>query len=215
MAARRFGLRLAESKSMNAAIRNLGIKAKYALEELKKPFVMFRCSYVPDMSDPDIKRMVAGQALSGAGLLYGQTAPAGAPIEHVIDVTPEKGPSTATAPAEPQRQETGEVPSDATPFSLEEPKVSEAAADPGDTVTPTRVTNIDDDKAEGGKRFFIESVERINFTTTDRDTAITALKAVTAKQALVIEGGLVTIRGVAYIAISNLRTAPAVGDLKL
>ena len=97
MGARRFGLRLAESKAMNAAIRNLGVKQKYTVDELRKPFVVFRCSFVPDMSDPEVKRIVTERALGGTAKLYAH-APASQGGD-VIDV--DAGQAAAVSPAPP------------------------------------------------------------------------------------------------------------------
>lgn len=73
---RKHGLRNCEARAINAAIRECGcgIKQKYTREELKKPFVVCRVMFQPDMSDPDIKRMVTQQAMSGASALYAPAA---------------------------------------------------------------------------------------------------------------------------------------------
>jgi hypothetical protein len=84
MASRRFGLRLAEAKSLNALGRNFGLKQVYTLEELKKPFVIFRATFSPDMADPEIKRMVTAAEFGATNLLYpqgGAVAPALPPAQ--------------------------------------------------------------------------------------------------------------------------------------
>jgi hypothetical protein len=68
--ARRFGLRLAETKAMLAAVRSLGLKAKYLKGELSKPFIVLRTQYLPDHDDPATRAMVAQNALLGAAALY-------------------------------------------------------------------------------------------------------------------------------------------------
>lgn len=68
--ARAMGLRLAESKAKNRAIRSLGLQQVYSVQELAKPFVVFKASYVPDMSDPVVRQMVAQRALHGRQVLY-------------------------------------------------------------------------------------------------------------------------------------------------
>lgn len=75
LASRRFGLRLAEAKSLNALGRNFGLKQVYTLEELRKPFVIFRATFNPDMSDPDIKKMVTAAELGATNLLFPQGGP--------------------------------------------------------------------------------------------------------------------------------------------
>jgi hypothetical protein len=73
--ARQHGLRGAESRAINAAFRQFGIKQKYTKEELAKPFVALRVSFQPDMSDPDIKRMATERGMQGTAALYpGQRA---------------------------------------------------------------------------------------------------------------------------------------------
>jgi len=96
--ARKSGLRMAESKAMNAAIRTLGLRQKYTAKELEKPFVILRTSFVPDMGDPMQRRLVAERALGGATALYGQPRQieAGAPVHDVIDVEAEHVTTSAT-----------------------------------------------------------------------------------------------------------------------
>src|SRR6185369_13154252 len=69
---RKHGLRNCEARAINAAIRECGcgIKQKYTRAELAKPFVVVRVAFQPDFSDPDIKRMVTQQAMSGVSALY-------------------------------------------------------------------------------------------------------------------------------------------------
>lgn len=69
-ATRKSGLRICESKAQAAAVRQLGLKQKYTAEELKKPFVILRTSFVPDLKDPEQRRMVAERGLAGASALY-------------------------------------------------------------------------------------------------------------------------------------------------
>ena len=137
--ARRFGLRLSESKAMEAAIRQLGLKSKYTVKELAQPFVILRVSYVPDLSDARIREMVALRALSGAGVLYaGQRAlPEPMPVE-TIEVTAtreaelvERQTPTIQAPA----AKTSPAPTDTKPASNgTKPAASETKA--SETTTP-------------------------------------------------------------------------------
>lgn len=132
MAARRFGLRLAEAKSLNALGRNVGLKQIYSLEELKKPFVIFRATFNPDMNDPEIKRMVHAAELGALDALYpnrGQAAlPAAAPSGesaegHVIDmhVEPEthEAETASKMPAGPAQ------PADAEPVLFDDEAVAD------------------------------------------------------------------------------------------
>lgn len=86
--ARQFGLRLAEAKAMNAAIRSLGLRQKYTAKELEKPFVVLRTSYVPDMSDPAERQAWRERALTSNATLYPGAHRLQAP--EVIDVEPQR-----------------------------------------------------------------------------------------------------------------------------
>jgi hypothetical protein len=68
--ARAQGLRLAETKAMSAAIRQLGLKHRYTVQELAQPFVVLRVSYVPDLADPAVREVVMQRALAGTSALY-------------------------------------------------------------------------------------------------------------------------------------------------
>lgn len=77
---RKNGLRNAETRAINAAIREFGIKQKYTPAELAKPFLVLRVAWQPDPSNPDQMRMVAENAMRGTSTLYGGGAlPAAAP----------------------------------------------------------------------------------------------------------------------------------------
>lgn len=94
--ARKHGVRACETRALNAAIRECGcgIKQAYRRDELARPFVAIRVMHQPDMSDPEIKRMVTERALQGTSALYaGAAAPRAA---HTLDYEPE--PSGASAP---------------------------------------------------------------------------------------------------------------------
>lgn len=75
--ARRFGLALAETKARLRAIRSLGIRQKYSVAELAKPFLIPRVSYKPDMSNPVVAETVTRMKMGGISALYAQqTTPA-------------------------------------------------------------------------------------------------------------------------------------------
>lgn len=109
-AARKSGLRQAESKAMNAAIRSLGLRQKYTAKELEKPFVILRTSYIPDMSDPAVRHMVADRALSGASALYAGRRLPPASNGEVIDVTPEPSGTVARTGETPPMPENRQPP---------------------------------------------------------------------------------------------------------
>jgi hypothetical protein len=87
--ARARGNEICETKAMERAIRGLGIRQVYTVDELKKPFLIVRFSFTPDMSDPEIKKFVTQQAMSGIGALYSTSAAAPAlpppPADEVDD----------------------------------------------------------------------------------------------------------------------------------
>lgn len=80
---RKHGLRNCEARAINAAIREcgFGIKQKYSRDELKRPFVIIRVIFVPDMNDPDVKRLVTERALGGTTTLYPHAALPGIPVD--------------------------------------------------------------------------------------------------------------------------------------
>lgn len=70
--ARKYGLRACETRAINAAIRECGagLKQAYTRDELSRPFVAVRVALQPDMSDPDIKRIVTEHFVGAARALY-------------------------------------------------------------------------------------------------------------------------------------------------
>lgn len=66
---------LCEAKCLTKLARvALGLKQKYTMDELRKPFVVPVLVFEPDMSDPIIKQMVAQHALGAQSALYGDPA---------------------------------------------------------------------------------------------------------------------------------------------
>jgi hypothetical protein len=65
---RKNGLRNCETRAINAAIRELGLKQKYSKAELAKPFLVMRVAFQPDMTDPDQRRLVAENAMRGTSM---------------------------------------------------------------------------------------------------------------------------------------------------
>lgn len=72
--ARKHGSRNAETRAINAVIRQLGIKQKYTVDELRKPFGLVRVVYQPNMSDPVQRAIVTQQAIGGGAAFYGPPA---------------------------------------------------------------------------------------------------------------------------------------------
>lgn len=81
--ARLHGYRICESRAVNAAARDLGLRQKYKIGELQRPFVVFNLVFQPDMTNPQQMAMVTQAALTGVSSLYppGPALPA-APISH-------------------------------------------------------------------------------------------------------------------------------------
>jgi hypothetical protein len=77
-------LQRAETNAKERAIRSLGLRHKYTVDELANPFVVLKASYLPNMEDPTIRQMVAERAMNGTRALFSQTQ---RPMD-IIDVTP-------------------------------------------------------------------------------------------------------------------------------
>jgi hypothetical protein len=93
--ARKFILRLAESKAMNRAIRRLGIASSYTRRELDKPFVVTKIMFTGQTDDPKLRTLFAGKiadAFTGghAALYSGERHP-----------TPAMHPQTRALPPAP------------------------------------------------------------------------------------------------------------------
>lgn len=86
-AARGNALANAETKAMLRAVRAaLKLRPTYTRAELAKPFVVPHLDFIPDYSDPEIRRMAMRQALSAQYSLYGGQQPALAPPQaHIVD----------------------------------------------------------------------------------------------------------------------------------
>lgn len=143
MQRRRFGLRLAETQAMERAVRAYGVRHKYTVEELQKPFVVLRLSYIPDMTDPEIRAMVAREALSGVSTLYPGADPApralGPAVNHVIDVRP----------SEPTQEERASTPAN----GGDAPSTSEKAEVPEGAVYIEKVEQLKTGENENGNKW--------------------------------------------------------------
>lgn len=72
---RQFGLALAESKAKNRAIRSLGLQSAYTVDDLiKKPFLVLRATFQPDVDDEVGRRVFAQVAMGATQFLYPQSA---------------------------------------------------------------------------------------------------------------------------------------------
>lgn len=101
--ARKHGLRNAETRAINAAIRECGcgLKQKYTKAELAKPFLMLRVAYQPDRSDPEVRRILTQAHVAGTMALFQGARPAlaAAPIDDEPTTEPRVVGSSTTAAA--------------------------------------------------------------------------------------------------------------------
>lgn len=88
--ARLHGAALCETKATSRVVRAaLGLRGSYSKVEAAQPFVFPTLIFVPDMSDPEVRRMVTASALGIVRTVYGPGAPGG-PVLHepgtIVDV---------------------------------------------------------------------------------------------------------------------------------
>lgn len=103
---RKNGLRNAETRAINAAIREIGIKQQYHRRELEKPFLVLRVAWQPDPNNPDDMRLVGENAMRGTSTLYGGGAlPAPAPHTEggFVDAEPVEPRHVGSGSAEPAK----------------------------------------------------------------------------------------------------------------
>jgi hypothetical protein len=76
---RKFLARHCESKAMNRAIANIGIRRSYTEKELELPFLVARMAFTGRTDDPRLRElfavMIAQQQLGIGAMLYGQAPP--------------------------------------------------------------------------------------------------------------------------------------------
>lgn len=100
---RKYGLRNCETRAINAMIRECGcgVKQKYTRHELAKAFVAVRVIFIPDMSDPDVRKLVTSAALGATTAMYPTHAfpSAGIPVEEQQDDRPRSIGSGSTSAA--------------------------------------------------------------------------------------------------------------------
>ena len=176
MSARRFGLRLAEAKSLNALGRNFGLKQVYSLEELKKPFVIFRATFAPDMADPAIKQMVTAAELGATNLLGFPSAPA---LPPAAVQAPEPDPHVVEGDvvAEPQQEKPADT-------SVLGDQSFGAVTEPAPTFNEYTVKDAGGHK-EGG--FYVETTAGLRLLTDDESAARAAHGSIAAKKPIYVE----------------------------
>lgn len=181
--ARKFGLAGAETRAINRAIRQFGVKQKYTKTEIQKPFVVVRVVFRPDMNDPVQRAIVTQQRMAGTTALY-----------------PHAGGGTALPPPVEEPRATvidGHVVSDAKPVSPTPAPVTAKAATtaidemPSAAAGPVRytVTKVLKQKQEDGSfRFFLQTEQTIDsLLETNEPIAIAAAAAKKASRAVELD----------------------------
>ena len=98
--ARKFMVRIAESKAKNRAIRSaIGLKTAYEQREAFWPFVFPTLQFDPDMSNPEVAKMVTAANLGMIDQVYGGSQPQSAPV--FVDARAIETPGEEDAPRKP------------------------------------------------------------------------------------------------------------------
>lgn len=210
---RRFGRQLSETKALNRLARNLGIRQSYTIEELKrKPFVIMRPVFMPDMTDPAIRQMITAQNLNASAALY----PSSPTTMRMLDVPQEEqvGPishaageitETLTGTVEPEpveRMVTDAVPADAeeVTFTDAQPTV-DSDKDQKEQYTITRVMR----RGTGATaKYFAETVEGIVLFAPEAEIARACSEAAKDKKPRIIPTERVLVDGHAYRQIVEI-----------
>lgn len=87
--ARKHGLRACETRAMNAAVRECGIRQAYKKSEIAKPFVTVRVSFQPDFNDAGTRAALLDAHLGATRALYPSS---GTPVDPWADETPTSAP---------------------------------------------------------------------------------------------------------------------------
>lgn len=212
MQQRKFGLELAETKSLNRLARNLGIKQSYTMEELRKPFVIFRASYVPDLSNPRVAEMYAAQNLGARITLYpGASAPqqvplVGGPVSHAAGDPGGTfdGETIPHEPESPEAMKTAPLPENLDEIAFDEQKAETPRPD------VYRIAKVA--KVRGEERYFIETAEQVTLYTPDRALAQALAKAAKDGEPREIPSERVAVDGKPYRQVIEVL---AIGGLKL
>lgn len=138
--ARKHGLRACETRAINAVIRECGtgIKQAYKRAELAKAFVAVRVVFLPDMTDPETRRLVTERSLAGTNALY----PGGSRALPQHDYVDEE-PSGAGAP-EPRSVGAGSTATAASP--------AKAESDPPPNPNAVRIVDVKTKTGRTGNR---------------------------------------------------------------
>jgi hypothetical protein len=190
---------LAQTFSLERLARNLGVQQIYSIADLAKPFVFMRATYAPDMTDPEVRRLVTLSRLGALATLYPNQA---ALPPAVAAVGPTPAPPVEGSQEEPQ---TAAPPADAEVLTTwPEPGKKEAAATPFDPVFVTRVL-------KQGDRWFAETKLGAwtgrpgpTYTTTDEGVARVLFQATQSRVGLDVDDELVEVAGQPYRQVVNV-----------
>lgn len=165
MGVRKYGRQLALTKSLNSLSYRLGVRHSYSVEELKKkPFVIMRPMFVPDMKNPQIAAMVTAANLGARATMYPGSAPQQLPEATDAAVTHSHGePPLDGHVIEPEAEErmvTAAPPEDATELVEETAKPQQTAA-AGNVYIVTKVLKNN----EG--QFFVQTKEGVTLFFTE------------------------------------------------
>lgn len=163
MGVRKFGRQLALTKSLNSLSYRLGVRHSYTVEELKKkPFVIMRPMFMPDMTDSSIRQMVTAANLGARATMYPGNQPQQLPSSTDAAITHSHGePPFDAEVVEPETEErmvTAAPPQDATEL-VDEPAKPQTPA--GSVYVVTRVLK----NKEG--QYFVETKEGVTLFFTD------------------------------------------------
>ena len=206
---RKYGRQLAKTKSLNGLARKLGVRQTYTIAELtRKPFVIMRPMFMPDLSNPRIAEMITAANLGARNLLYPgsaalQEAPiAGdaAPVSHGHGDPHETIAGEVISPEAPERMQTDAAPEDTEEVVFDAPKQVPAA----DDVYHVSVVKCRGKGADA--QYFVETTEGVAFYTTDADLMKSCHAASKDRLPREIASERVMVAGKAYRQILELRT---------
>ena len=162
MGVRKYGRQLALTKSLNSLSYRLGVRHSYSVEELKKkPFVIMRPMFMPDMSDSAVRQMITAANLGARATMYpGLPSATDAPITHSHGEPPLDAQVVEQEPEPEERMQTAAPPQDATEL-VDEPVQQQTKTPAGNVYVVTRVLK----NKEG--QYFVETKEGVTLFFTD------------------------------------------------
>lgn len=163
---RKFGRQLALTKSLSSLSYRLGVRHLYSVDELKKkPFVIMRPMFMPDMTDSAVRQMVTAANLGARATMYpGSHAPQQLPATSDTAISHSHGePALDAQVVEPEAEErmvTAAPPQDAVEL-VDEPAQQQKTAPSGKIYIVQKVLK----NAEG--QYFVKTKEDVTLFFTD------------------------------------------------